>query len=158
MSNKNKYGVVQGSPIFSTTGKFGASDVLSAKSGRYVVYDVSETYFRAVNNGENKITGYVEESLTCSATAGNTVLPVALNVADFVCELPYSFDGATATLTQATLDTIIGKLIDIYVASNIQYADNRTTVADSILRIVGGSVENNTLYVTVVDSAINQIA
>jgi hypothetical protein len=157
---KLKYGVAPGygEPIFSYKGKFLGSDVLSAKSGRYVVYDISDGYFRAVNDGENRITGYVEQALTCDSTSGNTVLPIATNVGLFATEMPYSFDGLVATLTQAVLDTIVGKLIDIYVLNNIQYADNRTVVADNVLQVVGGDVAENTLYVVVVGSVINQIA
>lgn len=153
-----KYGIRSGTPNYTHLAPFKASEVLSAKSGRLVLYDISDAYWRLVANGEAVVGGYVDHSLTCSATAGQTKLPIATNVDQLVFEMPYAYNGAAATLTSAVLETIVGKLIDIYVASNIQYADNRDSVSDSVLEVVGGDVNANTLYVKVVASKQNQIA
>ncbi len=153
--SKLKYGVTDGIPQYTTEGTFLASDVISKKSGRYVVYDISDGYWRAVNDGEAVVGGYIPEDATCSTTSVDK-FSIATNVDQFSTEMPYSFDGAAATLTQAVLNTLIGKFIDIYVANNIQYADNRTTVADSLFIVTGGSVAENTLKVKVSSSKMGQ--
>jgi hypothetical protein len=151
-----KYGVVWGTPIFGHKAPWLASDVVSKKSGRYCVYDISDGYWRASNNGENKISAYVEHDFTAGSSSGAEEYPVAQNVNAFCTELPYAIGGAAGTLTEALLATYLSLLMDLYVASNIQYADIQTN--DNILRCWGGSVSHNTLFVTVVDSAIASIA
>jgi len=135
---------------------FLASEVLSKKSGRYVIYDISDAYWRVCADNETKIGGYVDQDLTCSSTNGGTKLAIAQNVDQFCTEMPYAVAGAVGTLTAAVLKTIIGKLIDIYVIGGIQYADN--AALQTILRVVDGSVERNTLIVTVLNAKIDQVA
>lgn len=144
--NKPKFGIIFGRELALFTHKCEllASDVLSAKSGRYLVYDQSDTYFRAVNDGEAAISAYTDWSGTANATSGKTKVEAAFNVDMFVCELPFAAAGAASTLTAALLKTYLGNSYDIYVTGNIQYADVQTT--DTIIRVVGGSVQNNSLY------------
>jgi len=152
--SKNKLGTCDGKQdVVLCEGAFYASAVLSAKSGRFVIYDTTSGYWKVAPDNADKITGYVEEHLTCSATSGGTVLSI-ISVRDRVFELPYAASGVVATLTDAVGKTLIGKLIDVYVASDIQYADNATSQA--ILRVEGYDVAENTLKVSVIDSAIAQ--
>lgn len=158
---KIKFGIVNdsGDAKYTTPeAGFLASTVLLPRSGRYVVFSVAGGNLRAVAGATTRITGYVDEDLTTSATSGVTRLPIAYNVDQFSTEMPYSFDGAAATLTQAVLNTLIGKLIDVAVIGNVQHADNRTTQVSAILRVTGGDVVNNTLHVTVTNAAVGQIA
>jgi hypothetical protein len=158
---KLKYGIVDSSqtPLVPfCVGAFLASDVLSAKSGRFVVYDESDAYWRAANDGEATFNGYVEQHLTCAATSGQK-LPI-FDIRNHTFELPYAnATSVTTQLTQANLDAMIGQLCDLHVASNIQYADAGATT-DNIFRIVGGDPTQGygTLYVQVVDTAIQDIA
>jgi hypothetical protein len=159
MSNKLKYGVVPSygcEPAYTWEAEMLASDVLSPKSGRLVVYDIGDTYFRAVNNGENKVSGYVDQDFTASSTSGNDKIPIAMNCDQFATEMPYATAGAAGTLTAATLKTYIAKLFDLYVTGNIQYADNQQN--DSLMRVIGGDVDNNTIYVVVMNAILGQIA
>lgn len=157
-----KYGIVDSSQIPAIArmvGAFKASEVLSAKSGRFVVYDDSDNYWRVVASGEAKIGGYVEQSLTCSSTNGGTKLPV-IDVRGLTFELPYAnATSVTTQLTQAVLDDLIGKTCDILVTSNIQYADAGATT-DNMFRIVGGNPGKGygTLHVQVLDSFVGYIA
>ena len=158
MSNKLKYGLAPGSaePIFGhALMPFYASQVFSLLSGRYVRFDTDYGYWKICENNASLVGGYVMEGgFTGSSTSGATKLPVIRNVNKCVFELPYAATGAAATLTAAVLAVLYDKLIDIYVASNIMYADNATDQAN--LRVRGGDVDNNTLYVSVIDSAIGQ--
>lgn len=157
-----KYGVVGSSqePLVPyCVGAFKASQVLSNKSGRFVTYDDSDNYWKTAESGEAKIGGYVEQSLTTSATAGGTKLSI-FSVKNKVFELPYAnATSVTTQLTQATLDDLIGKTCDLYVASNIQYADAGATT-DNMFRIVGGDPAKGygTLWVEIIDSFIGYIA
>lgn len=152
MGARTKYGVRFGTPDFTTKGALytdgSTAVVLSKKSGRYVVNDVSDDAFKICADNAAAITGYVEQDLTSSTTSKKTVVSVATNVDQFVCELPYALAGAAGTLTDATLADAKGRQIDLYVASNIQYADVASDQA--VFECVGGSVENNTLYVKVI--------
>lgn len=155
--SKIKYGLCDNKEdLVLTKGAFGASKVLPAKSGRFVIYDISDGYWKGVANDTTAIGGYLEQSLTTSTSAGATVLPI-IDVKGRTFELPYAAAGAAATLTEAVLATLIGKLIDIYVdANSVQYADNAANQA--IFRVEGGDVAENTLKVSIIDSAITQIA
>lgn len=158
MSNKQKYGLAPGSaePIFGDAlMPFKASQVFSALSLRYVRYDTGDGYWITCGDNESAVGGYVMDAgFTGSTTSGATKLPVIRNVGQVVVEGPYAADGAAATLTAAVLATLYDKIIDIYVTANIMYADNAAT--QNILRVHGGDVDNNTLYVSVMDADIGQ--
>ena len=154
-----KYGTTDGKTdeVF-TQGAFAASVKLLAKSGRFVVYDVSDGYWKAAVNDATQISGFVDEVMTASATAGATKLPIR-RVQERTFELPYAAEGAAAALTEAVGKALIGKLIDLYVDANgYQYADNLATPLQKILRVEACSVARNTLTVSVIDSAIVQQA
>lgn len=150
-----KYGTFDGKDdVIVVSGAFKASQKLPAKSGRFVIYDTSEAYWIPADDNAAAIGGYVEQSLTTSATAGGTVLPI-IDPKGRIFELPYAATGAAATLTATVLKTLIGKFIDLYVdGDGIQYADNAANQA--ILRVEGGNVDNNTLYVSIKDSVVTQ--
>ncbi len=150
--SKLKYGNIGllGEPLFTLAGKMYASTVLSAKSGRYVVADISDTYWRAPATNEAAVNGYIDQHLTCNSTSGNTILPVATNVCDFATEMPYSEAEAAVTLTAAKLILAIGVPGDFYVAANIQYWDNAST--QNVLKCVGGDVAEGTVYAVVMDA------
>ena len=143
---KIKMDVVYGTPLISVTGAgYTASQVFNKLSGRYVVLSVSDSYWDIVANGEAVVGGYTKWTGTVGTTDGEKI-QTFLDVDKFVTELPYSYDGADAALTQTVLDGLYNKLVDIYVTANIQYADNRGTVADSVLRCMGGNADDDTLY------------
>lgn len=154
-----KYGVRFGMPLFTTVGEFNSSVVLSPKSGRYVTYDESGDHWILTPDNGADIGGYVQHSLTTSSTDKGTKLPIATNIGDFITEMPYANDGSASTLTAALLLDLIGGDedlgCDIYV-STLQYADAATS--QKVIRVHGGSVKNNTLYVSVIDTAIDRQA
>ncbi len=155
--SKMKFGIAPGpAPEITVEGAFSLGTILPAKSGRFVCFDISNTYWRAVATNETAITGYVDESVTTSATLYDK-LPIVTNISRVVFEIPYASAEVAGTLTQAIIDANIGLLGDLYVDGNgIQYCDIAST--QDLFHIVGGSVENQVLYVTVADSKINQIA
>ena len=160
-----KYGVVDGQPqhtFWGVTGTLITSGLLPAKSGRLVVYDVSDTTWKQCADNAAYITGYVEQVFpTAASCPAGTKVPI-VSVKGHVFELPFARSGAAATLTQAILDAIVGLKIDIYVdGSYIQYADDAnsgTAGNQAVLLVEGGNLANNTLYVSVVDSAITSQA
>lgn len=155
--SKLKYGVVPtGQPMrrLADNAGFKASEVLSAKSGRFCVYDISETYWMVCDDNADTIGGYTPSVKSSVGTSGDR-FPV-FSVAGHWFELPYAASGVAATLTDAVGKALVGKKIDLLVASNIQYADNATSQA--ILRVVDYDVAENTLTVEVIDSAIGSQA
>ena len=161
---KVKYSIVFGGEnAFYKMQPFAANVTLKAKSGRYVTYDISDGYFSLTPDGVAKVSGYTDIVISDIATSGDKV-PVAMNPHMFATEMPYAAGGSTGTLTDAILlnptaglsTAIIGKTIDIYVSSDVQYADDQAN--DNILFVVGGDVDQNTLYTMVVTSALDQIA
>ena len=156
---KTKYGIAPYSgldPIYGPEMGVYTSNVFSLKSGRYCVYGTSSAGMLACADNAAAISGFTQWTGTASATTLATKISVAYNIDQFATEMPYAASGAAATLTAAVLITIYSKLIDIFVSSNIQYADN--AASQSVLRVVGGDVAENTLYVHVVDSKMNQAA
>ena len=150
---KLKYGIADSKQNESYyTGAFYASQKLLAKSGRFVVYDISDGYMKACADNAAAVTGYVEEVMTTSATNGGTSLRI-IDVRGKTFELPYAASGAAATLTEAVGKALIGKKIDLYVdADGVQYADNAANQA--AFRVAGYNVAENTLLVSVLDANI----
>lgn len=150
-----KFGTCDGKEnITFTEGAFGSSQVLPSKSGRFVVKASGASIWTAAADNAVKLGGYLEESLTTSAISGETKLPV-IDLRGRTFELPYAAAGAAATLTEVVGITIIKKLIPLYVDGNSnQYANN--AAGGGILRIEAFSVANNTLKVSVIDSAISE--
>ncbi len=157
MSIKTKYGIAPYSgidPVFGPEIGLKASQTFYVKSGRYLTYDTGDTAFKSTANAEAAISAYTDWTGTGSSTLLATKISMAFNVDQFATELPYAVSAAS-TLTAAVLVTIYSKLIDLYV-STYQYADNNASIQDSLFRVVGGDVAENTLYVTVVASKMNQ--
>ena len=154
MPSKLKYGVISGTPNYTYTSKFKTSVVLSAKSGRYVVYDSSDIACRLAATDEVAISGYIEESLTIDASI-KEAFPIATNPDQFVCELPYSTSETEQTsLTAAELLAFFSDIGDIYVDGDIQYADTLASPNQSVIRIVGGDITIPTLYTVVVSAKV----
>ena len=146
---KTRYGLIveAGVPVLS----FAASQVFKEKSGRFVAQ--SGGYMIAATNGINEICGYVEFVGTTGSSNGDTKLPI-----DRSCEKVYEIPiYKTIAMTEADLRGYIGDTCDLYVASNIQYADLTNIAADDILTIVGGDVAEQTLYVQINANKLGQI-
>lgn len=146
MGSVGKYGIVKGPQRFSILAPLAASQTLKALSGRFL-FRASDD-FREITAADATIAGFIDWVGTSSATAGATIVPMN-NAADTIYELPY-YDGSnTATaLTATALDAIVNETCDLYVASNVQYANAGASATDVIL-IVGGNLVNSTLYVKI---------
>lgn len=137
------YGIVHGKFTADIPrAKIYASQVFKALSGRFVVFDYGDGYWKAATNGENTLGGYVEWVGTASSTSGVTILPVCTKL-DNTYELPF-YNAGTNVLTQALFDAVHGRNIDLYVASNVQYADASAT-NDGVLIVKDCDINRNTL-------------
>jgi len=153
--SKSKYANtgLLGEPEYTTVGGLYASTILPAKSGRYLVLDISDACWRAPATNEAAVNGYVDQHLEsgkCSATKNGTKLSIATNVTEFATEMPYSESEAAVTLTAAKLVLATGVAGDFYVASNVQYWDNASS--QDVLKCVGGDVAEGTVYVVVLSA------
>ena len=156
MPKKLKYGIISGTPNYTYTCKIKTSEVLSAKSGRYVVFDTGSAHCKVAPDNATKISGYIEDSLTIDAST-EEAFPVASNPDQFVCELPYASAGTAQTsLTAAVLLTLFSDIGDIFVdGSDIQYAD--VAQSENIMRIVGGDITIPTLYITILNETLGNV-
>jgi hypothetical protein len=123
-----------------------ASQVFSAKSGRFVNGQVQAGYITSAADGADYLMGAVDFVGTTSSTSGGTKLAVDVST-ETIYEVP-AWASAATTVTQAIIDAYIGKACDLKVDTNIQYADY-DTATDDVLLIVGGSVADNCLYVKI---------
>jgi len=114
----------------------GASEVLRAKSGRFVKDDGSSR-MEVAGDGSTLLAGWVESGdLTCSTTEGGTILPfipaaAALNV---VFRIPINSGTFAATMRNNTCD--------LSVSSNIQGAQLDASSEDTVI-VVDGDLNNN---------------
>lgn len=145
---KSKYGIVKNNHLAHYTHAIGvgASEVFSAKSGRFVELDGGSGDIKAATSGAAALIGAVDFVGTASSTEGGTELPVQTST-QVVYEMPV-YDGTTAgvSVSQDTIDSYVGRTCDLYVASNIQYADTNGDTDETFI-IVGGDADENTLYV-----------
>lgn len=112
----------------------GASEVIKAKSGRFVKDDGSGRGELA-GDGDTRLKGWVESGdLTCSATEGATILNCCDDVTA-VYTLPLRYDGVTYTVNYS--DALLGKKHDLVIVSNVQYA-NVTHNSEKTIIVVGG--------------------
>ena len=140
-----KYGKISDTPIDSIIAELPYSTVLSAKSGRFLTKNKTSDRFAVTTATDTQIDGFTESNLTANASGAYTKVPIELPNYESSYEIPY-YDTDDGVLTQDKLDALIGEVCDIYVASNIQYA-NASGTTYKVLIIVGGNVANNTLYV-----------
>lgn len=112
----------------------GASEVFVDNGGHWVKPDGSGRVELAAANSVD-IIGWAERKAgTASSTEGRDNCTV--NVAfDALYTMPACVNGAAAT--EAQLQAALGESCDIYVASNVQYADVATASTYDVLLIVG---------------------
>ena len=114
----------------------GASEVIKAKSGRFVKNDGSGRMEIAVA-GSTRLEGWVElEEQTCSSTEGGTTgsLMPAAGALGVVFRIPVNSGTYVATM--------VGKTCDLSVASSIQGAALNLSTEDTLI-IVDGDLINN---------------
>ena len=130
-----KYGQVSGSRVIVSL-PLGASEVFTDTGGKWVVPDGSG-YFDAAATGADEIFGWAEcGAFTSQATDGLDSVPV--NVAtDAIYRMPAD-DTVTADM--------VGKVCDLVVTSNVQYADVGTS-DDDVLFIVDVDIPNQEVLV-----------
>lgn len=142
--SKLRYGVV--SPEWTKTSHHSAvitaAVVLKAKSGRWMTMSSDEAILTTATT--NGIDGYCNEIDLVVASGAKYPLMTSM---ELVVEMPY-WNGtsvATSILTAAILKGVMYQACDIYVASNVQYADLSASTYD-VLVIVGGDIGKNVLY------------
>jgi len=148
MGGITKYGWIRGGKS-SFPLPMGASEVIKAKSGRFVTNDGSGRG-EIAGDGDASLMGFVEGGeQTCSSTEGATVLNCIHDVTA-VFRLPLAYDNSTYTQNYA--DSLIGGKYDLVTASNIQKV-NLTTQTEGTVVVVGGkaatSATSNDGYVDV---------
>jgi len=118
----------------------GASEVLKAASGRFIVNDASGRG-EVAGDGSASLMGFVESGdLTCSTTEGRTELNCIDDVTA-VFRIPLRYDGSTYTVNYST--AIDGTMHDLVVVSSIQYA-NITDADEDLIIIIGGQAATST--------------
>ena len=134
--------------------------------GRWVVKDLSADSYKIAGSGEDEVAGWVEDANETATVAGEERMMNDSLDAEFT--MPY-YDGSTNVLTEAILKIIKEKLCDIYCASSsYQQADCSAIfedeagndATDGVLRITGGDVANNVVYVKRVaaSAVVNSVA
>lgn len=133
MANEQlKYGWLFGG-IVGTVWPIGASEVISAQSGRFVKLDGSGRLEIAVD-GSTELVGHLDcEAQTASATEGATVAFCNFSL-DAVYRIPVNSGTYVATMR--------GKTCDLSVSSSIQGAQLDASAEDTVV-IVDGDVTNN---------------
>ena len=126
-----RYGQVAGGKTM-VDAEWGASEVVKAASGRFVITDGSGR-LEIADSGDTQLVGWAEHrEETVSSTEGGTKTQLNINT-DAVYKIPL---GGSGTLTRAMFyDTC-----DLIVASNIQSADLTST--EDVIVIVGGDIAN----------------
>jgi len=138
MPDKTKYGWIGGGKV-SIPIPMGASEVIKAKSGRFIKPDGSRRG-EIAGDGDTRLSGFVESGdQTCSATEGATVLN---NIIDTTAKfrIPLRYDGVTYTVNYS--DSLKGTKHDLVVFSNIQYA-NVTDATEMVIIVVGGKAASS---------------
>jgi len=139
---KVKYGKIFGNSSFTAQSfPVGASQVFKAQSGRIV--KLNSGYLEVAGDGDGVVFGFVDVGDLTVTSAGDVSLPVDTSL-DAAYELPVK--RTAGDFTESDLYGLIGKTCDLIVESNIQKANLDTSDEDTII-IVGGNVENQTVYV-----------
>lgn len=112
----------------------GASEVIRAKSGRFVKPDASRRG-EIAGDTHARLMGFVESGdLTCNSTEGQTILNCIIDI-NAVFRIPLFYDNSSFTVNYS--DILIGTKHDLYVVNDIQYA-NLTDSDEDVIIIVGG--------------------
>lgn len=141
---KTKYGIINPTNPLVTTPPMplAASVAFKDKGGKFVTKDESGNYALSVA-ADTQIAGWaMVGEFTSSSTAAVDKVPLVVDLGA-IFELP-----AYSTITEASLKTLIGKTCDLIVDSGIQKADNTASATD-VIKIVGGDVAEQTLYVMI---------
>ena len=145
---KQRYGIIKNGHLATYTDpvRIGASEVFPAQSGRFVM-KTGDDFDIATTAGGTRAIGAIEWTGTAQATDGFTTAPVQTSP-DVWYELPATNDGTTRqTLTQAAILALRFDTCDVALDANgIQYA-HTGAADDDVFIIVGGDVDENTLYV-----------
>ncbi|MBU2346678.1 MAG: hypothetical protein KJ888_21005 [Gammaproteobacteria bacterium] len=124
-----------------------ASVVFKLLSGKFVTRDSSGNYAISISS-DTQIWGWaeVDADWTTSATEAIDKI-VIIDDLEAVFEMPN--DSGNTALTEAIIKTLIGETCDIAESTtNIQAADYNASSTD-VIKIVGGSVARNSLYVKI---------
>lgn len=117
----------------------GASEVITAWSGKFVKNDGSGR-MEIAGDGNAELAGWVElPAQTCSSTEGATKGVLYNNPCD-VFRLPLRYDNSTYDRNYS--DALFGETCDLVVISNVQYANLSTSTEDVII-IVGGQAASS---------------
>ena len=130
---------IRGNSVGSPVG-MGASEVITAWSGKFVKNDGSGRA-EIAGDGDTELIGWVElPAQTCSSTEGATK-GILYNSVEDVFRLPLAYDGSTYTVNFST--SLLFKTCDLVTVSNVQKA-NLTTSAEDTIVIVGGKAATST--------------
>ncbi len=126
-----RYGQVAGGKVMITGAAWGASEVIKAASGRFVISTAGR--MEIADSGDGELIGHaVHREETTSSTEEGTKANVNVSL-DALYKIPLS---ATVALTRARFYTTC----DLLVASNIQQAD--LTSNEDVLQIMDGDIAN----------------
>jgi len=151
MNVKLKYGWLRGGKS-SYALPMGASEVIKAKSGRFVVNDGSGRG-EIAGDGDTELMGFVEGSdQTCSSTEGNTVLN-CIDDLTAVFRIPVKYDDSTYDRNYSS--ALVGETCDLITISDIQYANLSTSTEDTIIIVGGKACSSSTANDGYVDVRLN---
>jgi len=148
MSNELKYGHIGGGHA-SFPLPMGASEIVVAKGGRFVVNDDSG---RGEVAGATAVDlmGWVEGNETCSATEGATVLNCIFDPSAKY-RMPLAYDASSYTVNYAS--SLLGECCDFAVVNGVQYANPTLSSYDPIV-IIGGKAGTSAAWV---DGAVEDV-
>lgn len=134
MNDQLRYGPIKGEEsCVKVPNLITASEVIKAKSGRFVTRNTTTGAVEIADAGETILAGWIEapEGTSVSGDYGNLI--PANN-----CGVIFRVPIITGTLTAA----MFGKTCDLVRSSNIQGVD-LTASGEDVLLIVGGDLEGN---------------
>jgi len=136
-----RYGIIKPSnPVGGVPIGMGASEVIKAKSGRFVKSDGSGRA-EIAGDGDTELIGFVElAEQTCSSTEGGTKATLFSDL-NMVIRIPLAYDGSTYTVNYSA--SLLNKTCDLADISNIQKA-NLTDSDEDTLVVVGGQAATST--------------
>lgn len=141
---KLRYGIVSPRETKQsyTRGTMTASTVLKAKSGRWVTKAQGTDTWNLSTAINTQVDGYDDTIDILTVTSDKHTIYTSL---ELVVEMPYWNGSAAGTLTAALGEADMVEVCDIYVASDIQYA-NLGAASTKVLIVVGYDVKNNLVY------------
>lgn len=137
MSNDLKYGWLRGGKV-SVPWAMTAAQVLTDRSGRFASRNTS-TGAVEVADTTGVIFGWIEGAADSSTDTGAVYNVIVDTTAVF--RIPLVYDNSSYTVNYSA--AILGETCDLYVASNVQYADPTNAATDQLI-IVGGKAATGT--------------